>query len=197
MRLLLVLAHPRADSLCAHLAGRAARQLGAAGHAVDVLDLAAAGFDPCLSAAERGRYDALPAGRLPPTAAQLQLQAAEGLVLVFPTWWFAPPALLKGWFDRVWAPGIAYEHDARRGPIQPRLHRLRRVLAVTTLGSPAWVDWLVMRRPVRRLLGTALLGACAPQAAFELLSLHRAERVEPARLRRFERALQRRLARFG
>jgi len=37
-----------------------------------------------------------------------RLLAAEGLVLVFPIWWFGFPAVLKGWFDRVWAPGFAY-----------------------------------------------------------------------------------------
>jgi len=39
-----------------------------------------------------------------------RLMSAEALVLVFPTWWFGFPAILKGWFDRVWAPGIAYDH---------------------------------------------------------------------------------------
>jgi hypothetical protein len=53
------------------------------------------------------------------------------------------------------------------------------------------VDWLVMRRPVRRVLRTAILGACAPQARFAMLSLHAAEEVDEARLRRFEARIDR------
>jgi putative NADPH-quinone reductase len=104
-----------------------------------------------------------------------RLLAAEALVLAFPTWWFGFPAVLKGWFDRVWAPGIAYDHASDLGPITPRLHNLRRTLAITSLGSPWWVDRLVLRRPVRRVLKTAILGACAPACRLEMLSLYEAE----------------------
>jgi len=106
------------------------------------------------------------------------LQWAESIILVFPTWWFGPPAILKGWFDRVWAPGIAYEHASDLGPIKPRLSSLRKVLAFTTLGSPWWVDYFILRRPVRRVLKTAILAACAPRASFRLISFYRAERIE-------------------
>ena len=47
------------------------------------------------------------------------LQQAKGLVRCFPTWWFAPPAMLKGWIDRIWAPGVAYDHAPDRGAIHP------------------------------------------------------------------------------
>ena len=50
-----------------------------------------------------------------------QLAAAEVLILVFPTWWFGFPAILKGWFDRVWAPGVAYQPVPELRMMAPRL----------------------------------------------------------------------------
>jgi NAD(P)H dehydrogenase (quinone) len=183
MKCLVVVAHPLASSLCHALAARAIDTLTRAGHEVQVEDLYRNAFAPALTAAERAsyygpRYDA---GALPGEAARLL--AAEGLVLCFPTWWFGFPAILKGWFDRVWGPGIAYDHASDLGPIEPRLHQLRRVLAVTSLGSPWWVDRVVMRQPVKRALKTALLGTCAPAARLQMLSLYKSERLDGRQVR--------------
>ena len=60
-------------------------------------------------------------------------------------------------------------------PIQPRLRRLQKVVAITTLGSPWWVDWVVLRQPVRRILKTAILRTCAPQASLTFLSFYKCE----------------------
>lgn len=194
MKCLLVTAHPLSDSLCAALAKQAVMALSEAGHEVQVEDLYAQEFQAALSIPERrsyyaGQYDAQAVA-----GATTRLLEAEALVLVFPTWWFGFPAILKGWFDRVWGPGIAYDHADDLGPIRPRLHTLRRVLAVTTLGSPWWVDWLVLRRPVRRVLKTAILGTCAPACQFEMLSLYRAEKPSPKAVARFGERMARTLA---
>lgn len=98
---------------------------------------------------------------------------------MFPTWWFGFTAILKCWFDRVWAPGVAYDHASDLGSIQPRLLNLRRALAITSLGSPWWVGRLLWQ-PVKCVLKTALLGTCAPASRFEMLSLHLAEKLEAA-----------------
>lgn len=103
MKCLLVIAHPLPGSLCARLAERAEAALRAGGHEVMREDLYASGFDPALSTDERRVYYA---PDYPATAVAEQvarLRATEAIVLVFPTWWFAFPAMLKGWFDRVWA----------------------------------------------------------------------------------------------
>lgn len=185
MKCLLVTAHPLDDSLCAGLARCASEALAAAGHEVVLEDLYAQGFAPALTARERRSYYSSEYDRTQVATQADRLLEAEGLVLVFPTWWFGFPAILKGWFDRVWGPGIAYDHADDFGPIRPRLHRLRRTLAVTTLGAPWWVDRLVMRQPVRRVLETGLLGTCAPGCSFDMLSLYKSEKPEAAVVRGF------------
>lgn len=193
MRALVVLAHPLPASLNAHLAALIVARLRARGVEVDLLDLYGSGFSPELTEAERAGYYATPQPGPDIAALQAQLAQAEALVLVFPTWWFSLPAMLKGWFDRVWSPGFAF---APGTPIRPLLTRLRSCLVVTTLGSPWWIDRLVLRQPVRRVLKWALLGACAPQARFRMLSLHAAEAVTSERLARFTRSVERELDRL-
>lgn len=185
MKCLVVIAHPVPDSLCRALAAEAIAGLTTAGHQVDIEDLYATDFVPALTADERNSYYT-PAYEGRAVQAQIdRLLAAEVLILCFPTWWFGFPAILKGWFDRVWGPGVAYDHAVDMGLIQPRLHNLRQVLTITTLGSPWWVDWLVMRRPVRRILKTGLLRPCAPKARFQMLSLYAAETATAAQIAAF------------
>lgn len=194
MRCLVVTAHPLRGSLCHHLAERAVAAAAARGWQVSRRDLAQ-GFDPRLTAGERESYYT---GFTGGAAAELaELAAAEVLVLVFPTWWFGFPAVLKGWFDRVWAPGLAYDHGADFGPMIPRLSALRHVLAVTTMGAPRWIDWLVMRRPVRRVLRWGIVKPCAPAARVDWLALYQAEAVAPERLSAFEARIARAIGRVG
>lgn len=189
MDVLMVVAHPLEDSLTAHLAAHAAAGITARGHALQRRDLYAEGFDPVLSADERRAYyaDAF--------EDRAGLQQAQALVLVFPTWWFGMPAILKGWIDRSFAPGVAFDHTPGGGPMIPRLTGLRQVLALTSLGSPWWVDRLVLRRPVSRVLKWGMVRPCAPKARVRYLPLYAAEQVAPARLSahlaRIDRALDR------
>jgi NAD(P)H dehydrogenase (quinone) len=195
MRVLLVLAHPLDDSLNAHLASIARDALEGGGHDVTLLDLYRENFDPRLTAAERSAYyDDTPLAVCPGADA---LAACDVLVLVFPTWWFGFPAILKGWFDRALAPGIAFDHGKDFGPIVPRLTGLRHVVAITTLGSRWWVDRFIMLRPIRRVLKTAILGGCAPGAQLRYLPLYAAERVTSVRLAAYEKALRGALARIS
>lgn len=184
---LIVLAHPAAQSLSRLFSDDAAAALKSRGADVTLLDLYASGFAPSLTAGERAAYYGdLPSHDGIEDHARL-LTEAETLVLVFPTWWFGLPAILKGWIDRVFAPGIAFDHADNFGPIRPRLTALKTVIVITTLGSPAWIDWFVMRRPVRRILKTAIFGLCAPRAKFTMLSLYKAESVPAAKLADFRR----------
>jgi NAD(P)H dehydrogenase (quinone) len=176
MRLLLVLAHPSADSFTAAVAATARETLLARGHEVDWLDLYAEGFDPRLTVAERAGYYADPYDRSAVADPIARLTAAEGIVLVFPQWWFGFPAILKGYFDRVFAPGVAFDHGAAGG-IVPRLGNIRLFYALTTTGSPWWVVRLAMGDPVRRLLKRGLASMCAKGVKFRMLCLHDMDRI--------------------
>lgn len=185
MKCLIVTTHPLSDSLCMFFTDKVTQSLKMAGHEVVVEDLYRDKFDPVLTEQERQSYYA-PQYDCSEVEIQINnLLEAEAVVLLFPTWWFGFPALLKGWFDRVWAPGAAYDHSDGFGPIRPRLHRLRRVLAVTTLGAPWWVDFLVMGRPIRKIIKIALLSTCAPNCSFEMLSLYKSEKLTTDKVDRF------------
>jgi NAD(P)H dehydrogenase (quinone) len=177
VKCLVVVAHPVKDSLCSALAAHAVKILHAAGHEVTIEHLYDQQFAPALTQAERQSYYAQTFDASKLTQEIARLTAAEALVLVFPTWWFGLPAILKGWCDRVWAPGAAYDHAADLGSIQPRLSKLRFAIAITTLGSPWWVDRFVMWQPIKRQLKIALLGTCAPACKFQMLSLYQSEKI--------------------
>ncbi|MFD3513957.1 NAD(P)H oxidoreductase [Streptomyces sp. NPDC058657] len=114
---LLVVAHPRTDSLTGQAAARARQQLEAAGHTVDLLDLHAEGFDPRMTQADEPDWSDPHKTYSPEVRAHMRrIEAAGTVVVVFPLWWYAMPALLKGWFDRVWNNGFAYGNPADRTP---------------------------------------------------------------------------------
>lgn len=185
-RCLLVSCHPLADSLCNHLVDHVRQACADTAIEIEHLDLYQSGFVAPLSAAERAGYHGGQFDASAVTEEIAALQRAEILVLVFPTWWFGMPALLKGWFDRVWAPGIAFDPPAKvGGRITPKLDGLKHCLVITTLGSPWWVDRLVLRRPLNRILKWAVIRACAANARFEMLSIHSSLALDQRRLDRF------------
>jgi NAD(P)H dehydrogenase (quinone) len=124
----IVLAHPEPQSYSAHLARTAQGALLAAGWRVTLIDLYAIGFEPAegplhfKQRKHRERFDpsteqrhAFDTGRLPSVVQDeiRRLEAADLLVLQFPLWWYGPPAILKGWFDRVLAYGATYTSKMR------------------------------------------------------------------------------------
>ena len=185
MKCLVVVAHPVLKSLCHHLCDETVKHLEAKGYEVTLLDLYQQEFEPSLRQTERQSYYADQFDQNQVTQRITELKQAESLVLVFPTWWFGFPAILKGWFDRVWAPGHAYDHASDLGAIQPRLDNLKEVKVITTLGSPWWVDTFILWKPVNRVLKIALLGACTKRCKFKMLSLYKSEDVTKERVESF------------
>ncbi len=194
MNCLVVTTHPLSQSLCRLLTEHVVEKLKSMNHDVVLEDLYAQEFQPALTAAERESYYGPAYDSSSISAEAKRLEAAEALVLLFPTWWFGFPAVLKGWFDRVWGPGIAYDHAPDLGAIKPRLTKLRKVLVVTTLGAPWWVDRFVMRQPVKRIVKIALLSACARQSRLKFLSLYKSEKLSAARIARFKHQIDGALA---
>ena len=149
MRILLVYCHPSPASFVASIREALVRALAAKGHDIDVIDLYGEGFDPVLDAASwrAHRDDRSAAADLSRHIAALR--AAEGLILVYPTWWYGLPAMLKGWLDRVWQPGVAF--SLKDGVFQlHQLGGLRRFAVVTTYGSPGSFIRHVVGDPARR-----------------------------------------------
>ncbi len=184
MNCLVVLAHPLEDSLCSHLSKETIKHLKSKGYTITVKDLYKENFNPVLTKDERASYyNEFDTSLLEDDIKQLK--EAESLVLIFPTWWFSFPAILKGWFDRVWAPGYAYNHASDLGAITPRLENLKEVKVITTLGAPWWVDVFVLRKPVKKVLKFALLGACAKNPTFTMLSLYKSENLTELKVEKF------------
>jgi len=172
VHVLVVLAHPLKESFAASVASTVVSTLQAKGHVVDFLDLYAEDFDPRLSAAERasdisGNYD-LSAVK-PYTD---RLKAAEALIFVFPQWWFNLPAILKGFVDRVFVTGVAYDFAADGIKLVPKLDRLRYFWVFSSTGSPWWVVKFYMGDPLRRQLKRGIAAFCGRRVDFRMTCLH-------------------------
>jgi putative NADPH-quinone reductase len=92
------------------------------------------------------------------------------------------PALLKGWFDRVWLPGIAFHIGA--GAIEPLLTNIRRITVVTTYGSPLWLLWYI-GWPDHKVMSRGLRRLCAKGCRVDWLYLTRMDQRLRPDLERF------------
>jgi len=195
MRVLLIYCHPRPDSFSAALRDAALAALTTAEHAVETRDLYAEQFDAALSCAERGAY--FDAGQHAPDIADhvAALRRAEAVLLVYPTWWFGMPALLKGWLDRVWLPGVAFQLGPPPKIMLPLLTNLRRIGIVTTYGMPIWMLWWV-GWPDRRVVRHGLKPLCARGCRIDWIGLTGMDKDDPARRRRFLEKVRRNLGRW-
>lgn len=185
MRFLVVLAHPLPASFAASVADTVRATLEAGGHSVDFLDLYAEDFDPRLSAAERAAYftERCDLSAIEPYVGRLK--AADGLILVFPQWWFNLPAILKGFIDRIFVPGVAFENDPEGGRLVPKLGNIRHFWVFTTTGSPWWIVQFYMGNPVRRLLKRGVAAFCSKGLDFRMLSLHNMDQATAEKRTRF------------
>jgi putative NADPH-quinone reductase len=132
-RALVLFAHPCPESFSAALHSRVVEVLRGRGWQVDDCDLNAEGFSPVLTEAERRGYHDVATNRGPVAPHVERLLAAQALVLVFPVWNFGFPAILKGYFDRVFLPGVSFRLED--GRVKPNLTHVRKLAAVTTYGG--------------------------------------------------------------
>lgn len=169
MRILVLFAHPVETSFGAGLHRAVVETLRAKGHTVDDCDLYAEGFDPVLSCAERVGYHTQPDNRAPVAGYVERLLAAEALVVVSPIWNFGHPAILKGFMDRVFLPGVTFvirDGRVQRGPL-----KLRKFAAIHTYGGSRRVAWWV-GDPPRRVMMRVVGGLLAPRAPKRYLALY-------------------------
>ncbi|CAM9584380.1 unnamed protein product [Choristocarpus tenellus] len=148
-RVLVVQVHPygKGPSFTSALGSAVCDSLETAGHEVRVRNLYDEGFDPVIKEVEFRRYlSAYRESKLSKDIADhiRDLQWCSGLVLVYPTWWYSFPAILKGWCDRTFLPGVAF--DLAKGQERTnlytgfisRLTNITKVGVVTTFGNGFW-----------------------------------------------------------
>jgi NAD(P)H dehydrogenase (quinone) len=190
MRFLVIYAHPVKESFVSALHDCVVRALRGAGHEVDDCDLYVEGFQPVLSREERIAYHNVEANQGYVPKEIERLRRCNGLVLVFPTWWYGMPAILKGYIDRVWLPGVVFKLD--RGRTRPVLDNIERFAVVTTYGSPWWLNKLVFD-PNRSMLmrGIRLLFPRVPRALW--LAQYGMDSADAATREKFLRKVEREL----
>lgn len=197
MKVLAVFSHPVPESFARALLDRCVADLQAAGHEVTVKDLYAEGFQPALSAGERRDYEDQDHNRDAVAGEVAALEEARGLLLVYPTWWYGMPAMLKGWFDRVWIPGVAFGLDARRGISIHELSRIDRLMVVTTYGAPRWFIRLWMGDPGRKVMMRGLKPLLARGCRSSWAALYAMDQATAAQRARFLGEVSRKLALFS
>ncbi len=159
LSVLVVLGHPNPASFNHAIARACVEALARNGHRPVFHDLCREGFDPALPAAELSREP----GPAPDVAAHCaELARADGIVVVHPNWWGMPPAVLKGWVDRVFRPDVAYrfvEGDSGEGVPQGLL-RARAAVGFNTANTPPERERTVFGDPLERIWRDCVFGLC-------------------------------------
>ncbi|MCR9125715.1 MAG: NAD(P)H-dependent oxidoreductase [Rhodobacteraceae bacterium] len=191
-RALVLYAHPCEESYGAALHDVVVSRLTAGGWQVDDCDLYAEGFSPVLTAAERRGYHDAGANEASVATHVARLRAAQALVMVFPVWNFGYPAILKGYLDRVFLPGVSFRLE--QGRVRPNLTHIRKLAAVTTYGGTR-LRAVLAGDPPRRSVTRAVWHVCRP-AKTRYLALYDMNRADDAARAGFLRWVGREMAAF-
>lgn len=179
MRVLVIYAHPVETSFNAAAHAAVLAGLREANHDVDDLDLYAEGFQPCLTREERLAYHDVAANRTGVDRYVTRLRAADAVVFVFPAWSYGVPAILKGFFDRVMLPGVAFELGPA-GRVRPLLGNVRRLLAVVTYGQPRWMVRFGIGDLPRLQITRYFRWSCAREARVSYYGFYGMNRATPS-----------------
>jgi NAD(P)H dehydrogenase (quinone) len=182
MRVMVVYAHPVETSFNAAIYATVTETLKQRGHEIDACDLYAENFPAIMSRADRLLYHEIPANRALARPWIERLEAAEALVMVFPTWVFAPPAILKGFCEKVFVPGFAFE--LVDGKVRGAMRHLKRVGGVSTYGGTRLRAFLA-GDPPRKLLTRVLRAYVGPAVPVSFMGCYDMNRIDEARGRAF------------
>ena len=195
MRFLVVYCHPVETSFSAALHRAVVAGLQRAGHEVIDLDLYAEAFEPGLSRLERIEYFDPERNTAQVRKYTDQLATVSAIAFVYPSWWYGMPAMLKGYFDRVWLPGVAFDLDRDGHLTLTRLKHIQRIVIVTTYGSPWWHIRLYMGDPARRLFNRGIRRLCARDCRVDWLVCYNLDRIKQPRLSAFLQNVERQCVR--
>ncbi len=157
MRVLIVYSHPNPNSFNHALMEHCERGLLTGGHEVRIKDLYAENFDPVLRASDLAQ---LATGSTPEKIAREQeaLLWAEGLVFIYPLWWFDRPAILKGWFDHVLTNGTAFEYS--QTGVKGLLPSRRALVLITAGGDESYFRQTDAKQLIYRPVTDGTLAFC-------------------------------------
>jgi putative NADPH-quinone reductase len=175
-RALVLFAHPCPESFSAALHRCVVDRLARAGWEVDDCDLNAEGFSPVLTQEERRRYHEVGPNIAPVAGYVERLRAADALVMVFPVWNFGYPAILKGFLDRVFLPGVSFRLE--EGKVKPNLTHIRKLAAVTSYGGTR-MRAILAGDPPRKSVTRAVWHVCRPDK-MRYLALYDMNRADAA-----------------
>lgn len=165
MNILVLLAHPRRGSFNHAIAEAAITALCSAGHRVILHDLCKEEFPPSLPAEEMPDD-----GPMPPLVEQhcKELGQADGIVVIHPNWWGQPPAILKGWVDRVVRPGVAYRFQETDGGdgIPIGLLKAHAALVFNTSNTPPQREQTVFGDPLETIWKNCIFDLCGVRRFF-------------------------------
>ena len=192
MRILVLFAHPVETSFGAALHAKLVEVLRAKGHKVDDCDLNIEGFDPVMSRQDRIDYHNLAVNRRHVAPYVDRLLAAEAIVLSFPVWNMGFPAILKGFIDKVFLPGVSFTLS-EDGAYTPCLHNIRRLGVVCTYGGTRLLTFL-MGDPPRRFIMRSMKALCAPGTKVDFLAHYDMNHTKPERRAAFLKKVEARFA---
>ncbi|MBR5691759.1 MAG: NAD(P)H-dependent oxidoreductase [Verrucomicrobia bacterium] len=159
MNISVILSHPNPASFNHAIARTVCEAVSGAGHTLFFHDLHAEGFDPVMPTEELDRTDCLP-----PLVRQHteELSAVDGIVLIHPNWWSAPPAMIAGWRDRCIRAGLAYrfESDGKGGGYSVGMLKARFALLINTLNTPITVEDQILGNPMLKHWKEIVFGLC-------------------------------------
>ena len=188
----MLFAHPVETSFVAATRRKLVEVLCTRGHEVDDCDLYAEAFDPVMSRQDRIDYHNVAVNRHNVASNVDRLLAAEALVFSFPVWNMGFPAILKGFVDKVFLPGVSFTLS-EDGSYTPCLHNIKRLGVVCTYGGARWLTFM-MGDPPRRFLTRSMRRICAPGARCDYLAHHDMNHSTPDRREAFLRKIE---ARFS
>lgn len=153
--ILIINGHPDKKSYCTALANQYRKGAVLSGADCKLINLTELEFSPILKYGYRKRTD------LEPDLIEVRklIQETKHLVFVYPNWWGTIPALLKGFIDRVFLPGFAFEYQ-EKSPLPKKLLKGKTARLIVTTDTPSWYYSLVYRKPGHNSMKKSILHFC-------------------------------------